>query len=211
MPQPDLPFEGDIKIDATRLKPAFVLAFWRQNGANFLRNLLSPPYRNLWTSKTTLILRFFENTFWAASLLATRDCTQLALLPPYSNMEDKKRHGLSKNLSTKLPKPAPLKKRHLFFAFLLRWSAVADSGVIFSALSSTPVPHGFEAKSKHRAEKFPSTPVPQHPKPKSKHRIEIFFEKPSIPVPQHRAENFQHQLQKCCECPSLSYRNIGGQ
>ena len=27
MPQPDLPFEGGIKIDATRLKPAFVLAF----------------------------------------------------------------------------------------------------------------------------------------------------------------------------------------
>jgi len=26
--------------------------------------------------------------------------------------------------------------------------------VIFSALSSTPVPHGFEAKSKHRAENF---------------------------------------------------------
>lgn len=26
--------EGGIKIDATRLKPAFVLAFWRQNGAN---------------------------------------------------------------------------------------------------------------------------------------------------------------------------------
>ena len=66
----------------------------------------------------------------------------------------KKRHGFLKNLSTKLPKPAPLKKRHLFFAFLLRWSAVADSGVIFSALSSTPVPHGFEAKSKHRAENF---------------------------------------------------------
>lgn len=34
MPQPDLPFEGGIKIDATRLNPAFVLAFWRQNGAN---------------------------------------------------------------------------------------------------------------------------------------------------------------------------------
>jgi len=63
MPQPDLPFEGGIKIDATRLKPAFVLVFWRQNGANFLRNLLSPPYRNLLASKTTLILRFFENTF----------------------------------------------------------------------------------------------------------------------------------------------------
>ena len=157
MPQPDLPFEGGIKIDATRLKPAFVLAFWRQNGANFLRNLLSPPYRNLLASKTTLILRFFENTFWAASLLATRDCTQLALLPPYSNMEDKKRHGLSKNLSTKLPKPAPLKKRHWFFAFLLRWSSVADSGVIFSALSSTPVPQHPKQKSKHCIETFSST------------------------------------------------------
>lgn len=87
-------------------------------------------------------------------MLATRDCTQLALLPPYSNMKGKKATRIFKNLSTKLPKPAPLKKRHLFFAFLLRWSAVADSGVIFSALSSTPVPHGFEAKSKHRAENF---------------------------------------------------------
>ena len=140
---------------------------------------------------------------------ATRDCTQLALLPPYSNMEGKKRHGFLKNLSTKLPKPAPLKKRHLFFAFLLRWSAVADSGVIqhcplllYRTVLRQKVNTGL---------KFPSTPVPQHPKPKSKHRIEIFFEKPSIPVPQHRAENFQHQLQKCCECPSLSYRNIGGQ
>ena len=63
---------------------------WRQNGANFLRNLLSPPYRNLLASKTTLILRFLENTFWASSLLATRDSTQLALLPPYSSMKGKK-------------------------------------------------------------------------------------------------------------------------
>ena len=63
---------------------------WRQNGANLSQNLLPPPYRNLWASKTTLILRFFENTFWASSLLATRDCTQLALLPPYSNMKGKK-------------------------------------------------------------------------------------------------------------------------
>ena len=94
----------------------------------------------------------------------------------------KKRHGFSKNLSTKLPKPAPLKKRHLFFAFLLRWSAVADSGMVPAAL--------------------PSTPVPQHPKPKSKHRIEIFYEKPSIPVPQHRAGILQHQIQKYCEYPS---------
>ena len=40
---------------------------------------------------------------------------------------------------------------------------------------STPVPHGFEAKSKHRAETFPSTPVPQHQKQKSKHCIGTFF------------------------------------
>ena len=31
----DLTFESGIKIDATRLKPAFVLTFWRQNGANY--------------------------------------------------------------------------------------------------------------------------------------------------------------------------------
>lgn len=41
MPQPDLPFEGGIKIDATRLKPAFVLAFWCQNGAKPRRSLAS--------------------------------------------------------------------------------------------------------------------------------------------------------------------------
>ena len=37
----DLTFEGGIKIDATRLKPAFVLAFWRQNGAKPRRSLAS--------------------------------------------------------------------------------------------------------------------------------------------------------------------------
>ena len=41
MPQPDLHFEGGIKIDATRLKPAFALAIWRQNGANSKRLLAS--------------------------------------------------------------------------------------------------------------------------------------------------------------------------
>lgn len=34
MPEPDSTSEHGIIIDATRLKPAFVLAFWRQNGAN---------------------------------------------------------------------------------------------------------------------------------------------------------------------------------
>ena len=205
MPQPDLPFEGGIKIDATRLKPAFVLAFWRQNGANcrcFLTSGAKTEPISCETSSHHPTATFEPPKrywFWdfLKILFERRLCWQreTVLSSPFylrtATWRAKKRHGFSKNLSTKLPKPAPLKKRHLFFAFLLRWSAVADSGVIFSALSSTP--------------------VPQHPKPKSKHRIEIFFEKPSIPVPQHRTENFQHQLQKCCECPSLSYRNIGGQ
>lgn len=73
-------------------------------------------------------------------------------------------------------------KNDICFLLFLRWSAVADSGMVPAAL--------------------PSTPVPQHPKPKSKHRIEIFYEKPSIPVPQHRAGIFQHQIQKYCEYPS---------
>ena len=60
---------------------------WRQNGANFLRNLLSPPYRNLWASKTTLILRFLENIFGASCLLVSGACICLASPFPYSNME----------------------------------------------------------------------------------------------------------------------------
>lgn len=101
---------------------------------------------------------------------ATRDCTQLALLPPYSNVEGKKRHGFSKNLSTKLPKPAPLKKRHLFFAFLLRWSAVADSGMVPAALPSTPVPQHRAGIFQHQIQKYceyPSTLLPQHRRPKN--------------------------------------------
>jgi len=109
MPEPDSTSEHGIIIDATRLKPAFVLAFWRQNGANCRCFLTSG-------AKTEPI-----------SCETSSHHPTATFEPP---------------------------KRHLFFAFLLRWSAVADSGVIFSALSSTPVPHGFEAKSKHRAEKF---------------------------------------------------------
>ena len=47
--------------------------------------------------------------------------------------------------------------------------------------------------------------------PWKRHQITAFSKSPSTLLPQHRAENFQHQLQKCCECPSLSYRNLGGQ
>ena len=168
MPQPDLPFEGGIKIDATRLKPAFVLAFWRQNGANcrcFLTSGAKTEPISCETSSHHPTATFEppkRHWFWdfLKILFERRLCWQreTVLSSPFylrtATWRAKKRHGFSKNLSTKLPKPAPLKKRHLFFAFLLRWSAVADSGVIFSALSSTPVPHGFEAKSKHRAENF---------------------------------------------------------
>ena len=63
---------------------------WRQNGANFLRNLLSPPYRNLWASKTTLILRFLENIFGASCLLVSGACICLASPFPYSNIEGQK-------------------------------------------------------------------------------------------------------------------------
>ena len=188
MPEPDSTSEHGIIIDATRLKPAFVLAFWRQNGANcrcFLTSGAKTEPISCETSSHHPTATFEppkRHWFWdfLKILFERRLCWQreTVLSSPFylrtATWRAKKRHGFSKNLSTKLPKPAPLKKRHLFFAFLLRWSAVADSGVIFSALSSTPVPHGFEAKSKHRAEKFPSTPVPQHPKQKSKHRIETF-------------------------------------
>ena len=98
----------------------------------------------------------------------------------------KKRHGFSKYLSTKLPKPAPLKKRHWFFAFLLRWSSVADSGVIFSALSSTP--------------------VPQHPKQKSKHCIETF---PLLLNSHMRGLENDIESQLFQKVPLLSCRNLG--
>lgn len=168
MPQPDLPFEGGIKIDATRLKPAFVFTFWRQNGANYRfpftlgaktepiscetsshhpTATFEPPKRHwFWDFLKILferrLCRQRETVLSSSFYLLTATCRA------------KKRHGFSKNISTKIPKPAPRQKRHLFFAFLLRWSAIADSGVIFSALSSAPVPLGFEAKGKHRAENF---------------------------------------------------------
>lgn len=168
MPEPDSTSEHGIIIDATRLKPAFVLAFWRQNGANcrcFLTSGAKTEPISCETSSHHPTATFEppkRHWFWdfLKILFERRLCWQreTVLSSPFylraATWRAKKRHGFSKNLSTKLPKPAPLKKRHLFFAFLLRWSAVADSGVIFSALSSTPVPHGFEAKSKHRAENF---------------------------------------------------------
>lgn len=168
MPEPDSTSEHGIIIDATRLKPAFVLAFWRQNGANcrcFLTSGAKTEPISCETSSHHPTATFEppkRHWFWdfLKILFERRLCWQRETVlssPLYlraATWRAKKRHGFSKNLSTKLPKPAPLKKRHLFFAFLLRWSAVADSGVIFSALSSTPVPHGFEAKSKHRAENF---------------------------------------------------------
>lgn len=161
-----------IKIDATRLKPAFALARWRQNGANSKRLLASGAKTEpIPKAKTPLIplpqplslqndidfeilWKYFLSAVFAGNerLYSDRPST-----PLQQHGGQKKRHGFSKYLSTKLPKPAPLKKRHCFFAFLLRWSSVADSGVIFSALSSTPVPQHPKQKSKHCIETFSST------------------------------------------------------
>ena len=147
------------------MKTSFVLAFWRQNGANsrchFTLGAKTEPISHKISSHTSTATFKPPKRHWfwdfLKILFERRLCRQreTVLSSPFypltATWRAKKRHGFSKNLSTKLPKPAPLKKRHLFFAFLLRWSAVADSGMIFSALSSTPLPHGFEAKSKYRA------------------------------------------------------------
>lgn len=167
----DLTFESGIKIDATRLKPAFVLAFWRQNGANWRCLLTSGAKTEPISCETSSHhpTATFEppkrHWFWdflkilfERSLCRQRETVlRSSFYPLTATWRAKKRHGFSKYLSTKLPKPAPLKKRHWFFAFLLRWSSVADSGVIFSALSSTPVPQHPKQKSKHCIETFSST------------------------------------------------------
>ena len=123
-------------------------------------------------------------------------------------MEGKKTTRFSKNLSTKLPKPAPLKKRHLFFAFLLRWSAVADSGVIFSALSSTPLPHGFEAKSKYRAKIFLLLVYRNIQSKKVNTASKLF---PLLLNSHMRGLENDIELRFFRKVPLLSYRNIGGQ
>lgn len=156
MPQPDLPFEGGIKIDATRLKPAFVLAFWCQNGAKPRRSLASgaktEPISRKISSHTPLPQPsslqndiYFRNflKIFCSDLFAGKG--SLCLL----------------DLSIPLQQHGGQKNNILFLTF---WKSF-----------STPVPHGFEAKSKHRAETFPSTPVPQHQKQKSKHCIGTFF------------------------------------
>ena len=63
---------------------------WRQNGANLSQKLLPHPYRNLWASKTTVILKFLEKFFGASYLPASGACICLASPFPYSNMEGKK-------------------------------------------------------------------------------------------------------------------------
>lgn len=63
---------------------------WRPNGAIFLWNLLSPPYRNLWASKTTLIFETSWKYFVATYLPVRGACVCLTSPFPYSNMEGKK-------------------------------------------------------------------------------------------------------------------------
>ena len=104
----------------------------------------------------------------------------------------------------------PSKKRQLFFAFLLRWSAVADSGVIFSALSSTPVPHGFEAKSKHRAEYFLLLLYRNIQSQKVNTASKSFMKSPLFLYRNIERGFFNTKFKNTANTPLLSYRNIGG-
>ena len=56
----------------------------------FPRILLSPLYRNLQASKTTLILKFLEKFFVASYFPVSGACICLASPFPYSNMEGQK-------------------------------------------------------------------------------------------------------------------------
>ena len=154
MPQPDLPFEGGIKIDATRLKPAFVLAFWRQNGAN-CRCLLTSG------AKTEPIYR--KNSSHT----------------PTATFEPPKRH-LFWNCMKYFSERPVCSYREPVFAWSLHsltatWRAkkrhpLSDFLKIFLYSRTAR----FWGKKQTPGWKFPTTPVPQHPKQKSKHGIESF-------------------------------------
>lgn len=147
--------ECGIKIDAMRLKTAFVFAFLRQNGAKHQRYFVSGaktgPISMIKTPLTPLPQPlslqndiYFQNLlkpFWSVLFAGKWSLNLLGLSIPLQQ------HRGSKN----------------DILFLTFWKHFF-----------TPVPRGFEEKSKRRAETFLPTPVPQHPERKSKHRIETF-------------------------------------
>ena len=93
-----------IKSDATRLKPAFALARWRQNGANSKRLLASGAKTEpIPKAKTPLIplpqplslqndidFEILWKYFLSAVFAGNERLYSIVLLPPYSNMEGKK-------------------------------------------------------------------------------------------------------------------------
>ena len=134
MPEPDSTSEHGIIIDATRLKPAFVLAFWRQNGANCRCFLTSG-------AKTEPI-----------------SC-ETSSHHPTATFEPPKRHWFWDFLKILFERRLCWQRETVLSSpFYLRtatWRAKNDILFLtFWKSFSTPVPHGFEAKSKHRAENF---------------------------------------------------------
>lgn len=154
MPQPDLPFEGGIKIDATRLKPAFALAFWRQNGAKPRRSLVSgaktePIYRKNSSHHPTAT---FEPPKWHLFWNCMKYFSERPVCSYREPVFAWSLHSLTATWRAK--------KRHPLSDFLKIF--------LYSRTAR------FWGKKQTPGWKFPSTPVPQHPKQKSKHGIESF-------------------------------------
>ena len=80
--------------------------------------------------------------------------------------------------------------------------------MIFSALSSTPVPHGFEAKSKYRAKIFLLLVYRNIQSKKVNTASKLF---PLLLNSHMRCLENDIKLQRFQKVPLLSYRNIGGQ
>ena len=103
MPQPDSTSEHGIKTDATPQKLSFLHSRLR-NGANyligssrgsdsepnFIRKLLSFPYRNLRASKTTFFLKNFCVAFSPVLFGLPEDFPRFLPPPPYRNIESRK-------------------------------------------------------------------------------------------------------------------------
>lgn len=108
---------------------------------DFIRKLLSPPYRNLRASKTTFFSRFLEN-LWSVVLAGNGSSFSLiSSQPPTATWGAKKRHRFSKNLPLLLYRTVLKKKVN----------------TRMKLFPSTPVPQHPRPKSKHRIEKLFST------------------------------------------------------
>ena len=82
--------------------------------------------------------------------------------------------------------------------------------MIFSALFSTPVPHGFEAKSKHRAENFLLLLYRNIQSKKVNTASKSFLKSPLFLYRNIERGFFNTKFKNTANTPLLSYRNIGG-